>query len=271
MNPNKLTTKAQEALQAVQTIASERGHQALEPEHLLLALLDQKDGVMMATLQKMNIQTDGLRDAVEKALQKLPQVSGSQPYMSRDLIQVLDNAEAQAKALQDDYTSTEHFLLSLIKDSKSAAGQALARAGVTSEGVLKALASVRGSQRVTDQDPESKYQALEKYGRDLTAAARANKLDPVIGRDEEIRRVIQVLARRTKNNPVLIGEPGVGKTAIVEGLAQRIIEGDVPETLKNKRVIGLDLGALIAGAKYRGEFEDRLKAVLKEITAAHGT
>ena len=191
--------------------------------------------------------------------------------MSRDLVQVLDNAEEQAKALQDDYTSTEHFLLALIKDSKNAAGQALSRAGVTSEGVLKALATVRGAQRVTDQDPESKYQALEKYGRDLTAAARANKLDPVIGRDEEIRRVIQVLARRTKNNPVLIGEPGVGKTAIVEGLAQRIIAGDVPETLKNKKVISLDMGSLIAGAKYRGEFEDRLKAVLKEITAAQGT
>jgi ATP-dependent Clp protease ATP-binding subunit ClpB len=271
MNPNKLTTKAQEALQAMQSLAQERGHQALEPIHLLAALLDQREGVVTSTLEKMNVSLDTLRAAVEKALEKHAQVSGGQPYMSRELVQVLDSAEAQAKALQDEYTSTEHFLLALVKDSKSDAGQALARAGVTSDGVLKALASVRGSQRVTDPDPESKYQALEKYGRDLTQAARQNKLDPVIGRDEEIRRVIQVLARRTKNNPVLIGEPGVGKTAIVEGLAQRIIAGDVPETLKNKRVIALDMGALIAGAKYRGEFEDRLKAVLKEISSAQGT
>src|SRR5258706_655168 len=226
MNPNKLTTKAEEALQAMQAIASERGHQALEPEHLLWALLDQREGVVTSTLEKMNIPLDVVRNDVEKALEKHAQVSGAQPYMSRELGQVLDNAEAQAKALQDEYTSTEHLLLALTKDAKSVAGKALARAGVTSDGVLKALATVRGTQRVTDQDPESKYQALEKYGRDLTAAARANKLDPVIGRDEEIRRVIQVLARRTKNNPVLIGEPGVGKTAIVEGLAQRIIAGD---------------------------------------------
>lgn len=269
MNLNKLTTKAQEALQAAQSIVQARGQQSLDPEHLLLALLDQPEGVVASTLEKMNIALPALRQQVESAIDKKPRVSGGEAYMGREFRDILEAAEQSAKALRDDFTSTEHLLLALLKVDSDAA-RLLRASGVQSDAVLKALATVRGAQRVTDQDPESKYQALERYGRDLTALARQNKLDPVIGRDEEIRRVVQVLARRTKNNPVLIGEPGVGKTAIVEGLAQRILAGDVPETLKNKRVISLDLGALIAGAKYRGEFEDRLKAVLKEIVAAQG-
>jgi ATP-dependent Clp protease ATP-binding subunit ClpB len=272
MNTNKLTIKAQEVLADMQTIASDYGHQEIMPEHLLLAMLQQQEGVVPAILAKLqpgNLNTL-LRDELVAELKKRPEVSGGQIYVSPALNKVFSLAEKEAKKLKDEFVSTEHFLLGITEEGSSSAAVALKRHNVTKDLVLQTLVDIRGNQRVTDQNPEDKYQALEKYSRDLTELARRGKLDPVIGRDEEIRRTIQVLSRRTKNNPVLIGEPGVGKTAIVEGLAQRIVSGDIPEPLKNKRVIGLDLGALIAGAKYRGEFEDRLKAVLKEIQAAGG-
>jgi len=268
---DKLTLKAQRALQEAQERAGQRSHQELTALHLLAALLEQSDGIVTPILQKLGARPEQIALEVERALKDLPRVEGAaQVYLGPGLEQVLRQAFKEADEFKDQYVSTEHLLLALA-EQKGMPGQAiLARQGATREAILLALQSVRGSQRVTDPDPEGKYQALERYARDLTELARRGKLDPVIGRDDEIRRVIQVLSRRTKNNPVLIGEPGVGKTAIVEGLAQRIAAGDVPEILKSKRVVQLDLASLVAGAKYRGEFEDRLKAVLKEITEAEG-
>src|SRR5437016_6079415 len=271
MRLDKLTVKAQEALQAAQSLAGERGHQAVEPEHLLHALIAQKDGVVAPNLGKLGVRAETLTSQLDAAIEKMPQVrGGSGQYIGERLRATLDRAQKQAESMKDEYVSTEHLLVAVAQDRDGAAGRTLAHAGVTLDAILKALVEVRGSQRVTDQNPEDKYQALQRYSRDLTDAARRGKLDPVIGRDEEIRRVIQVLSRRTKNNPVLIGDPGVGKTAIAEGLAQRIVAGDVPDGLKGKRVWALDIGALVAGSKYRGEFEERLKAVLNEIAAAEG-
>ncbi len=274
MDINRFTEKAQQALQSAQGIAVRRGHQQIDAEHLLLALLEQEPGLAVSILRKADVDTAALRQRVERELDKVPRVSTvsgdeDRAYLSGRLNRLLTRAEDEAKRLKDDYVSVEHLLLALTEDT-GAAGRQLKEAGATRDRLMSALQEVRGSQRVTTQNPEATYEALEKYGRDLTQLARQGKLDPVIGRDEEIRRVIQVLSRRTKNNPVLIGEPGVGKTAIVEGLALRIIRGDVPEGLKNKRIVALDMGALIAGAKFRGEFEERLKAVLKEVQSAQG-
>ncbi len=272
MNLNKFTEKAQEAVLAAPQLASELNHAQVEPEHLLVTLVEQQNGVVPSVLRKLSVEPGAVAGALRAHLAKQPKAhGGSEPHLSPRLRVAFDAAQAEAKGMQDEFVSTEHLLLGLLREpGKSATVDQMKASGVTREKVLEALASVRGNQRVTDQNPEGKYEALEKYGRDLTQLARKGKLDPVIGRDEEVRRVIQVLSRRTKNNPVLIGEPGVGKTAIVEGLAQRIIRGDVPEGLKDKRIVTLDMGALIAGAKYRGEFEDRLKAVLKEVSEAEG-
>ena len=272
MNLNKFTEKAQEAVVAAPQLASEMSHAQVEPEHLLVTLSEQAGGVVPSVFRKLNIDPAQLAGAVREHLGKQPKAhGGSEPGLSARLRVVLDAAQADAKAMQDEFVSTEHLLLGILGEpGRSPAIDQLKARGITRERVLEALTAVRGNQRVTDQNPEGKYEALSKYGRDLTDLARKGKLDPVIGRDEEVRRVIQVLSRRTKNNPVLIGEPGVGKTAIVEGLAQRIVRGDVPEGLKDKTIVTLDMGSLIAGAKYRGEFEDRLKAVLKEVVDSAG-
>ena len=271
MRFDKFTLKSQELIQNAQTLASQHHNQQIEPEHLLATMLSEHEGVTRSIFRKMGVSPGGVAQELALAIDKMPKVSQiGDVHISYRTNRILDTAFAEASKMKDDYVSIEHILLSVADEKEGVGAKILSRHGINRESILKVLIDIRGSQRITDPNPEEKYQALEKFSRDLTDLARQGKIDPVIGRDEEIRRIVQVLSRRTKNNPVLIGEPGVGKTAIVEGLAQRIVEGDVAETLKNRRLVALDMGALIAGAKYRGEFEDRLKALLKEIEAAEG-